>query len=72
MKKHIVFFEAVGGSDKGKDGHRKDTVPMMDYLKKLVGTQRLSFLQTRFYAMRQKRMKSMSMLKSLLMRMFHA
>ena len=35
MKKHIVFFEAVGGSDKGKDGHRKDTVPMMDYLKKL-------------------------------------
>ena len=26
MKKHIVFFEAVGGSDKGKDGHRKDTV----------------------------------------------
>lgn len=35
MKKHIVFFEAFGGSDKGRDGHRKDTVPMMDYLKKL-------------------------------------
>ena len=35
MKKHIVFFEAVGGSDKGRDGHRKDIVPMMDYLKKL-------------------------------------
>lgn len=35
MKKNIVFFEAVGGSDKGKDGHRRDTVPMMDYLKKL-------------------------------------
>ncbi|MCI7410280.1 Cj0069 family protein [Helicobacter bilis] len=35
MKRHIVFFEAVGGSDKGRDGHRKDTVPMMDYLKKL-------------------------------------
>lgn len=35
MKKHIVFFEAVGGSDKGRDGHRKDTMPMMDYLKKL-------------------------------------
>ncbi len=35
MKKHIVFFEAVGGSDKGRDGHRRDTVPMMDYLKKL-------------------------------------
>ncbi|CUU40749.1 MULTISPECIES: Cj0069 family protein [Helicobacter] len=35
MKKHVVFFEAVGGSDKGRDGHRKDTVPMMDYLKKL-------------------------------------
>lgn len=35
MKKHVVFFEAFGGSDKGRDGHRKDTVPMMDYLKKL-------------------------------------
>ncbi|TLD96314.1 hypothetical protein LS71_006210 [Helicobacter jaachi] len=35
MKKHVVFFEAVGGTDKGYDGHRKDTVPMMDYLKKL-------------------------------------
>ena len=34
MKKHIVFFEAVGGSDKGRDGHRRDTMPMMDYLKK--------------------------------------
>ena len=35
LNKNIVFFEAIGGSDKGKDGHRKDTVPMMDYLKKL-------------------------------------
>ncbi len=35
MKKHVVFFEAVGGTDKGRDGHRRDTMPMMDYLKKL-------------------------------------
>ncbi|GMB96859.1 Cj0069 family protein [Helicobacter sp. NHP22-001] len=35
MKKHVVFFEAVGGTDKGRDGHRRDTVPMMDYLGKL-------------------------------------
>ena len=33
MKKHIVFFEAVGGSDKGRDGHRKDTMPMVNALK---------------------------------------
>ncbi|MDE5925268.1 MAG: Cj0069 family protein [Helicobacter sp.] len=33
MKKNIVFFEAVGGSDKGADGHRKDTMPMVDALK---------------------------------------
>lgn len=35
MKKKVVFFEAPGGSDKGRDGHRRDTMPMMDYLKKL-------------------------------------
>ncbi len=33
MKKNIVFFEAVGGSDKGPDGHRKDTMPMVNALK---------------------------------------
>lgn len=33
MKKNIVFFEAVGGSDKGADGHRKDTMPMVNALK---------------------------------------
>lgn len=33
MKKHIVFFEAKGGSDKGADGHRKDTMPMVNALK---------------------------------------
>ena len=35
MKKHIIFFEAVGGNDKGRDGDRKDTMPVMDYLKKI-------------------------------------
>ncbi len=33
MKKHIVFFEAKGGSDKGPDGYRKDTMPMVNALK---------------------------------------
>lgn len=34
MKKSIVFFEAEGGNDKGPDGHRKDTLPMVEALKK--------------------------------------
>lgn len=34
MKENIVFFEAIGGSDKGSDGHRKDTMPMVEELKK--------------------------------------
>ncbi|HIV49507.1 Cj0069 family protein [uncultured Helicobacter sp.] len=33
MKKNIVFFEAKGGSDKGPDGYRKDTMPMVNALK---------------------------------------
>ena len=33
MKKSIVFFEVEGGSDKGPDGHRKDTMPMVEALK---------------------------------------
>jgi hypothetical protein len=33
MKKSIVFFEVQGGSDKGPDGHRKDTIPMVNALK---------------------------------------
>ena len=33
MKKNIVFFEARGGSDKGPDGYRKDTMPMVNALK---------------------------------------
>ena len=33
MKKNIVFFEAEGGSDKWFDGHRKDTLPMVQALK---------------------------------------
>lgn len=34
MKKNIVFFEVRGGSDKGADGYRKDTMPMVNELKK--------------------------------------
>ncbi|EAH6693459.1 Cj0069 family protein [Campylobacter coli] len=33
MKKNIVFFEVRGGSDKGEDGYRKDTMPMVNALK---------------------------------------
>lgn len=32
MKK-VIFFEVQGGSDKGPDGHRKDTIPMVNALK---------------------------------------
>lgn len=33
MKKHVVFFEVRGGSDKGTDGYRADTMPMVNSLK---------------------------------------
>lgn len=33
MKKNIVIFEAEGGSDKGLDGHRKDTMPILNAIK---------------------------------------
>lgn len=32
MKKHVVFFEVVGGTDKGPDGYRADTMPMVKSL----------------------------------------
>lgn len=33
MAKKVIFFEVRGGSDKGVDGHRKDTMPMVNALK---------------------------------------
>jgi glutathione synthase/RimK-type ligase-like ATP-grasp enzyme len=33
MKKNIVIFEAEGGSDKWIDGHRKDTMPILNAVK---------------------------------------
>ena len=33
MSKNIVFFESEGGSDKGEDGHRRDTMPMVNAVK---------------------------------------
>lgn len=33
MNKNIVFFEVKGGNDKGSDGYRKDTMPMVNALK---------------------------------------
>ncbi len=34
-EKSICIFESVGGSDKGPDGHRKDTIPILESIKKL-------------------------------------
>ncbi len=34
MKKHIIIFEAEGGSDKWIDGHRKDTMPILKAIEK--------------------------------------
>ena len=34
MKTKVVFFEVQGGSDKWLNGYRKDTMPMVDALKK--------------------------------------
>ena len=31
---NVVIFEAKGGSDKGPDGHRRDTMPIIDSIKK--------------------------------------
>lgn len=33
MKKNVVIFEAEGGSDKWIDGHRKDTMPILEAIK---------------------------------------
>lgn len=33
MNKNIVVFEVQGGNDKGEDGHRKDTMPIINAIK---------------------------------------
>lgn len=33
-RKAICIFESIGGSDKGPDGHRKDTIPILEEIKK--------------------------------------
>lgn len=33
MKNRVIFFEAEGGTDKGPDGHRRDTMPMVEALR---------------------------------------
>ena len=35
MHKAIIVFEVEGGNDKGDDGHRKDTMPIVDSIKNL-------------------------------------
>jgi hypothetical protein len=32
-RRAICVFESIGGSDKGPDGHRKDTLPIVECLK---------------------------------------
>ena len=34
-RKAIVVFESIGGTDKGDDGYRKDTIPIIQAIKKL-------------------------------------
>lgn len=72
MKKNIVFFEAVGGSDKGADGHRKDTMPMVNALKAKGWNAEVVFLATIFYAMKMSAIKFMNALGRVQMVMFHA
>lgn len=43
MKKHVVIFEVQGGSDKGPDGYRKDSMPMIEALKRLGWTGEIVF-----------------------------
>jgi len=33
----VVIFEAPGGSDKGEDGHRKDTLPIANAINAIAG-----------------------------------
>jgi len=32
-RRAICVFESVGGSDKGPDGHRKDSIPIVEAIK---------------------------------------
>ena len=32
-RKAICIIESIGGSDKGPDGHRKDTIPILECIK---------------------------------------
>ena len=34
-RKAICIFESIGGSDKGPDGHRKDSIPIRDQIRAL-------------------------------------
>ncbi len=43
MKKHVIIFEARGGSDKGVYGFRKDSKPIIDSFKKLGWTAEIIF-----------------------------
>lgn len=45
MKKHVVIFEARGGSDKGQYGFRKDSKPIIDSLKKRGWSAEIIFYQ---------------------------
>lgn len=43
MKKHVIIFEARGGTDKGNYGYRRDSKPIIDSLKKRGWTAEIIF-----------------------------
>lgn len=45
MKKHVIIFEARGGSDKGKYGFRKDSKPIISSLKERGWTAEIIFYE---------------------------
>jgi glutathione synthase/RimK-type ligase-like ATP-grasp enzyme len=45
MKKHVIIFEARGGSDKGKYGYRSDSKPIIDSLGKRGWSAEIIFYQ---------------------------
>ncbi len=45
MKKHVVIFEARGGTDKGKYGYRRDSKPIIESLQKRGWTAEIIFYQ---------------------------
>ena len=50
MSKHVVIFEARGGSDKGPYGYRRDSMPIVTALKERGWTAEIIFFIKMKYA----------------------